>query len=203
MSRLARRTNELRQSIDSKAIDASKRGPIAKCAGRLNGDRMGKAHFHRHFRDPDHFFKGADRSGCARARDHRPVTPNGFVSGDSEAAHDCRRASRLTNANATWELNMPRDLTRVLRHDVTQRTHKDWAIAIPVGLVIAGVLGFVAFYPKPSHLSKAGQAETVGVVTAKPEPVPAARKPVRYEATIENWKRYRAATKSAENPPAD
>ncbi|MGE9008803.1 hypothetical protein ACO2JO_09505 [Leptospira interrogans] len=69
--------------------------------------------------------------------------------------------------------------------------------------MIAGLLGFVAFFPKPAHVSKAGQAETVGVVTAKPEPVPAARKPVRYEATIENWKRYRAATKSAENPPAN
>ena len=94
-------------------------------------------------------------------------------------------------------------MPRVLRHDVTQRTHNDWAIAIPVGLVIAGVLGFVALYPKPAHLSKARQAETVGVVTAKPESAPAARKPVRYEATIENWKRYRAATKPAENPPSD
>jgi hypothetical protein len=94
---------------------------------------------------------------------------------------------------------MPRDFSRVLRHDVTQRTHNDWAIAIPAGLVIASLLGFVAFYPKPaSHVSNAGQAETVGVATAKPEATQAAKKPVRYEATMENWKRYRAANKPAE-----
>ena len=90
-------------------------------------------------------------------------------------------------------------MPRVLRHDVTQRTHNDWAVAIPVGLVIAGLLGFVALYPKrASHVSNAGQAETVGLAAAKPEPIPAAKKPVRYEATIENWKRYRAANKPAE-----
>ena len=90
-------------------------------------------------------------------------------------------------------------MPKVLRHDITQRTHNDWAIAIPVGLVIAGLLGFVAFYPmRGSQVANAGKAETVGLAAAKPEPVPAAKKPVRYEATIENWKRYRAANKPAE-----
>ena len=94
---------------------------------------------------------------------------------------------------------MPRDFTRVLRHDVTQRTHNHWTIAIPVGLVIAGLLGFVAFYPKlAQHVSNAGQAETVGLAAAKALPAATAKKPVRYEATIENWKRYRAANKPAE-----
>ena len=94
---------------------------------------------------------------------------------------------------------MPRDLTRVLRHGVTQRTHNDWAVAIPVGLVMAGLLGFVAFYPmQASHVSNAAQAETVGLAAAKPQPIHAAKKPVRYEATIENWKRYRAASQPAE-----
>ncbi len=90
-------------------------------------------------------------------------------------------------------------MPRVLRHHFTHRKHSDWAIAIPVGLAIAGLLGLVAFYPmRASHLSKAGQAETVGLAAAKPEPVSAAKKPVRYEATIENWKRYRAASKPVE-----
>jgi hypothetical protein len=90
-------------------------------------------------------------------------------------------------------------MPRILRHDVTQRTHNDWAVAILVGLLIAGLLGFVAFYPtRTSRVSTAAQAETVGLATAKPEAVPAAKKPVRYEATIENWKRYRSATKPAE-----
>jgi hypothetical protein len=90
-------------------------------------------------------------------------------------------------------------MPRILRHDITQRTRNDWAIAIPVGLVIAGLLGFVAFYPmRASHVSNTRQAETVGLAAAKPEATPAARKPVRYEATIENWKRYRAASTPAE-----
>jgi len=90
-------------------------------------------------------------------------------------------------------------MPRVLRHDVTQRSHNDWTVAILVGLVIAGLLGFVAFYPmRASQVSNAGQAETVGLAAAKPEPAPVAKKPVRYEATIENWKRHRAANKPAE-----
>jgi hypothetical protein len=72
-------------------------------------------------------------------------------------------------------------------------------VAVLVGTVIAGLLGFVAFYPmRASHVSNAGQAETVGLAAAKSEASSVARKPVRYEATIENWKRYRAASKPAE-----
>lgn len=90
-------------------------------------------------------------------------------------------------------------MPRVLHHDISQRTRNDWAIAIPVGIAIAGLLGFVAFFPmRASQAPNAGPAETVGLAAAKPEPAAAARKPVRYEATIENWKRYRAAKKPAE-----
>jgi len=94
---------------------------------------------------------------------------------------------------------MPRVFPRVLGHDVIQRTPGDWVVAILVGLMIAGLLGFVALYPKrASHASKAEPAATVGLAAAKSEPAPVARKPVRYEATIENWKRYRAANQPAE-----
>ena len=94
---------------------------------------------------------------------------------------------------------MPRDFQRVLRDDVTQRTHNDWAIAIPLGLVIAGLLGFLAFYPMQApRVANAAQAETVGLAAAKSEPAAVAKKPVRYEATIENWKRYRAANQPAQ-----
>lgn len=90
-------------------------------------------------------------------------------------------------------------MPKVMRHGVTQRTDQDWVVAVLVGTVIAGLLGFVAFYPmRASHVSNTGQAETVGLAAAKPEPAPAARKQVRYEATIENWKRHRAASKPAE-----
>ena len=90
-------------------------------------------------------------------------------------------------------------MPKVLRHGFTQRTDHDWVVAVLVGTVIAGLLGFVAFYPmRASHVSNAGQAGTVGLAAAKTEATPATRKPVRYEATIENWKRYRAASKPAE-----
>ena len=90
-------------------------------------------------------------------------------------------------------------MPKVLRHDVTQRTHHDWAIAIPFGLVIAGLLGLAAFYPMhAAHVVHAGQRQPAGLASGKPEPVPVAKKPVRYEATIENWKRYRAANQPAQ-----
>lgn len=89
-------------------------------------------------------------------------------------------------------------MPKVLRHDVTQRTHNDWAIAIPFGLVIAGLLGLAAFYPmQAAHVIHAGQGAPTGPASAKSEPAPVAKKPVRYEATIENWKRYRAANQPA------
>ena len=71
-------------------------------------------------------------------------------------------------------------MPRVLRHDLVSRTKNDWAIAIPAGIVIAGLLGFVAFYPmRTPQVASAGQAGgTVGMAGMKAEP--AAKKPVRY-----------------------
>ena len=90
-------------------------------------------------------------------------------------------------------------MPKVLRHDISQRPQNDWAIAIPAGLALAGLLAFAAFYPmRASSVAKTGQAETVGLAATKPEPAASVKKPVRYEATIENWKRYRAANKPAE-----
>jgi hypothetical protein len=62
-----------------------------------------------------------------------------------------------------------------------------------------------------SHSSATGFSATTGAVvrpdapdaaarefaaTMAPKPMPEIRKPVRYEAIIENWKRYRSAAKS-------
>lgn len=92
---------------------------------------------------------------------------------------------------------MPRVLRDVLRDDVTPHTQDHWAVAVPVGIAVACLLGILALYPmRASHVSSARPAENVGLA-AKPEPVALTRKPVRYEATIENWKRYRAANKPA------
>ena len=90
-------------------------------------------------------------------------------------------------------------MPRVLRHDINPRTHNHWAAAAVAGIAVACLLGILALYPmRASHVSNAGQAETVGLAAAKPEPAPVVKKPVRYEATIENWKRHRAATKPAD-----
>jgi hypothetical protein len=45
------------------------------------------------------------------------------------------------------------------------------------------------------HAPNAAEREFAAAVTA-PKPMPEIRKPVRYEAIIENWKRYRSTAKS-------
>ena len=94
---------------------------------------------------------------------------------------------------------MPRALRKVLRHDVTPHPHDDWAVAVLVGTGVACLVSILALYPmRASHVPSARQAATVALAAAKPEPVALSKKPVRYEATIENWKRYRAANRPAE-----
>jgi len=46
------------------------------------------------------------------------------------------------------------------------------------------------------HGSNAAQPELAGLATIGPKPMPEIKKPVRYEAIISNWKRYRSAPKS-------
>ena len=94
---------------------------------------------------------------------------------------------------------MPRVLREVLHHDVTPHTRDDWAVVALIGTAVAGLVSILALYPmRASPISSARQAEAVGLSAAKPEPVARANPPVRYEATIENWKRYRAANQPAE-----
>jgi hypothetical protein len=45
------------------------------------------------------------------------------------------------------------------------------------------------------RVSEATQAALEGAGGSQPEPIVGLRKPVRYEAIIENWKRHRAASK--------
>jgi hypothetical protein len=61
-------------------------------------------------------------------------------------------------------------------------------------------VGFIAGYPKVAlWISNAAQAELAGAVTLGSEPtLVAAKKPVRYEAVIANWKRYRLVTEGSE-----
>ncbi len=46
------------------------------------------------------------------------------------------------------------------------------------------------------HAPNAAGPEFAGLATMAPKPVPEIKKPVRYEAIISNWKRYRSTVKS-------
>ena len=46
------------------------------------------------------------------------------------------------------------------------------------------------------HAPNAAGPEFAGLATMAPKPVPEIKKPVRYEAIISNWKRYRSTAKS-------
>jgi hypothetical protein len=48
------------------------------------------------------------------------------------------------------------------------------------------------------HTPNAAEPEFAGLATMGPKPMPEIKKPVRYEAIISNWKRYRSAAKSDE-----
>ena len=81
-----------------------------------------------------------------------------------------------------------------IRHDDNQRAPSRWAVSIFVGIIVACLFGFIASYPKVAlWVSNAAQAEFAGAVTLGSEPtLVAAKKPVRYEAVIANWKRQRS-----------
>ena len=59
-------------------------------------------------------------------------------------------------------------------------------------VVLAAATTSAALRP---HAQDAGAREFALVLGSKP--APEIRKPVRYEAVIENWKRYRSSTKSS------
>ena len=46
------------------------------------------------------------------------------------------------------------------------------------------------------HAPNAAAPEFAGLATMGPMPAPEIKKPVRYEAIISNWKRYRSTAKS-------
>jgi len=91
-------------------------------------------------------------------------------------------------------------MPRFIRNDDHQRTDSRWAVSIFVGIMVACLLGFVASHTKGAlWLFNAAQAEFAGAVTLGSEPtLVAAKKPVRYEAVIANWKRHRSVTERSE-----
>jgi biotin transporter BioY len=91
-------------------------------------------------------------------------------------------------------------MPKFIRHNDNQRTDSRWAVSMFVGIMVVCLLGFIASYTKGAlWLSDAAQAEFAGAVTLGSEPIlVAAKKPVRYEAVIANWKRHRSVTERSE-----
>ena len=91
-------------------------------------------------------------------------------------------------------------MPKFIRHDDNQRTDGRWAVSMFVGIMVVCLLGFIASYTKGAlWLSHAAQAEFAGAVTLGSEPtLVAAKKPVRYESVITNWKRHRSVTERSE-----
>jgi hypothetical protein len=85
-----------------------------------------------------------------------------------------------------------------IRDAANRSTPGSWTMPILAGIIIASLVGVIASRPKGAlWISKAAEAEFAGAAMVVPEPIlVAAKKPVRYEAAIANWKRYRAAAKT-------
>jgi hypothetical protein len=84
-------------------------------------------------------------------------------------------------------------MPKIIRHDGIQRPHIAWAVPIFVAIIVAWLLGVIASTPKGAlRVFSVAQAELAGPVTRGAEPAPGMKQAVRYEAIIENWKRYRS-----------
>lgn len=87
-------------------------------------------------------------------------------------------------------------MPKVIRHGFSQLTRLGWAASV---LFLACLLGFIASHPTAARwVSNGAQAEVLNAVIQTPEPIFVAKKPVRYEAVIDNWKRYRSTSKPNE-----
>lgn len=85
-------------------------------------------------------------------------------------------------------------MPKVIQHGFSQLAHRGWAALV---LFLACLFGFIVSYPTGAQwLSNAAQAEVANAVIQTPETISVAKKPVRYEAIIDNWKRYREANPS-------
>ena len=102
----------------------------------------------------------------------------------------------LHSTVASFELTMPtreQRMSEIIRPDGRQLVDRAWTMPVLIGILVACVLGFIASYPATAlWVSNAAQAEVAGAASPMLEPVPMAKKPVRYEAVINNWKRYRS-----------
>ena len=90
-------------------------------------------------------------------------------------------------------------MPKVIRHDGRQLVHSTWALSALIGIMAGCLLGLIAISPRAAlWVSNAAQAEFAGAVSEGSEPILLTKKPVRYEAVINNWKRYRSSAKPNE-----
>ena len=90
-------------------------------------------------------------------------------------------------------------MPKVIRHDGRQLVHSTWALSALIGIVAICLLGLIAISPRAAlWVSNAAQAEFGGAVSEGSEPILLTKKPVRYEAVINNWKHYRSSAKPNE-----
>ena len=90
-------------------------------------------------------------------------------------------------------------MPKVIRHDGRQLVHSTWALSALIGIMAGCLLGLIAISPRAAlWVSNAAQAEFAGAVSEESEPILLTKKPVRYEAVINNWKRYRSSAKPNE-----
>lgn len=72
-------------------------------------------------------------------------------------------------------------------------------VAVALLAAVATAATMRSHYPMGAlSISNLTQAELAGAMTLGSEPILGAKKPVRYEAIIDNWKRYRSASKPNE-----
>jgi hypothetical protein len=90
-------------------------------------------------------------------------------------------------------------MPKIIRPDGRQLVHSTWALSALIGIVAVCLLGLIAISPRAAlWVSNAAQAEFAGAVSEESEPILLTKKPVRYEAVINNWKHYRSSAKPNE-----
>jgi hypothetical protein len=85
-------------------------------------------------------------------------------------------------------------MPKVIRPVGRQVDHSAWILLALIGIMVGCLLGFIASYPRAAlWVSNAAQVEFAGAVSLGSDPILSAKKPVRYETIINNWKRYRSS----------
>jgi hypothetical protein len=85
-----------------------------------------------------------------------------------------------------------------IRHHAEHHPLSSWAVSAFTGILVGFLLALIVSYVKPAlWVSSAAKAALAVSPTQESQPLEA-RKPVRYEAIISNWKQYRSATQVSE-----